>query len=157
GVGYSYGNSNHMPFIKEFFAGGTSDIRAFPSRALGPGSYYYPAIDTTGFYIDQPGDVKLELNLEYRAKLFSIVRWAAFVDMGNIWTLQTDSTDKRPGTKFSSNFLNQFAVGAGLGLRFDVNILVLRLDVAFPVRKPWLTGNKWDFGGFSEAVYNLAI
>lgn len=158
GIGIPYGNREQMPFIKEFFAGGTSDIRAFRSRALGPGSYYQPAIDSSGFYVDQPGDIKLEMNLEYRAKLFSIVRWAAFVDMGNVWTLKRDSS--RPGAQFSGNFLSQIAVGAGLGLRFDVNILVLRLDVAFPIRKPWVTdSNKWDFGNINlgDAVYNLAI
>jgi outer membrane protein assembly factor BamA len=159
GIGYAYGNDTLMPFVKEFFAGGTTDIRAFRSRSLGPGSYYQLASDTsTGYYIDQPGDIKLELNLEYRAKLFSIVNWAAFVDMGNVWTLKKDSS--RPGSKFTSNFLDQIAVGAGVGLRFDISILVLRLDVAFPIRKPWLTtGSKWDFNGigFSDAVYNLAI
>ena len=159
GIGYAYGNDTLMPFVKEFFAGGTTDIRAFRSRSLGPGSYYQLATDTSkGYYIDQPGDVKLELNLEYRAKLFSIVNWAAFVDMGNVWTLKEDSS--RLGSKFSSNFLNQIAVGAGLGLRFDISILVLRLDVAFPIRKPWITsGSKWDFSGigFSDAVWNLAI
>jgi len=159
GIGYAYGNDTLMPFVKEFFAGGTTDIRAFRSRSLGPGSYYQLATDTSkGYYIDQPGDVKLELNLEYRAKLFSIVNWAAFVDMGNVWTLKEDSS--RLGSKFSSNFLNQIAVGAGLGLRFDISILVLRLDVAFPIRKPWITsGSKWDFSsiGFGDAVWNLAI
>jgi outer membrane protein assembly factor BamA len=159
GVGYAYGNDTLMPYVKEFFAGGTTDIRAFRSRSLGPGSYYQLASDTSaGYYIDQPGDVKLELNLEYRAKLFSIVNWAAFIDMGNVWTLKKDST--RPGSQLSGNFLDQIAVGAGLGLRFDVSILVLRLDVAFPIRKPWITsGSKWDFKsiGFGDAVYNLAI
>jgi outer membrane protein assembly factor BamA len=158
GIGYAYGNSEYMPYIKEFFAGGTSDIRAFRSRSLGPGSFYQPAIDTSGFYIDQPGDVKLEMNLEYRAKLFSIVRWAAFADLGNVWTLKNDTS--RPGSQFSGKFLDQIAVGVGLGLRFDVNILVLRLDVAFPIRKPWVTeGSKWDLGSinFADAVYNLAI
>ena len=82
-----------MPYVKEFFAGGTNDIRAFRSRSLGPGSYH--AIDTSGFYVDQPGDVKLEMNLEYRAKLFSIVRWAAFVDAGNVWTLKQDTLPGR--------------------------------------------------------------
>jgi outer membrane protein assembly factor BamA len=157
GIGYAWGNSKLMPYVKEFFAGGTSDIRAFRSRTLGPGNYYNAQANTLGYTLEQAGDIKLELNLEYRAKLVSIVRWAAFADMGNVWTLRKDPL--RPGAQFSGNFLNQIAVGAGLGLRFDVNILVLRFDVAFPVRKPWLEGNKWDFGGFNfnEAVYNIAI
>jgi len=100
------------------------------------------------------------MNLEYRAKLFSIVHWAAFVDAGNVWTRHEDTLNKRPGSKFTSDFLNQMAVGVGIGLRFDIQILVVRLDMAFPVRKPWITsGSKWDWGGigFNEAVYNLAI
>ncbi len=144
GIGYAYGNSEYMPFVKEFFAGGYHDFNA----------------DTTGYYIDQPGDIKLELNLEYRAKLFSIVRWAAFIDAGNIWTLKEDTLTPRPGSKFTGKFLSQIAVGAGLGLRFDISILVIRFDVAFPIRRPWTTsGSKWDLSaiGFNDAVYNLAI
>jgi len=161
GIGYAYGNSELMPFVKEFFAGGTTDIRAFRSRSLGPGTYHDFKADTSGYYIDQPGDIKLELNLEYRAKLFSIVRWAAFVDVGNIWTLKEDKEDtSRLGTKFTGKFLSQIAVGVGLGLRFDINILVIRFDVAFPIRRPWSTSSsKWDLSaiGFNDAVYNLAI
>jgi outer membrane protein insertion porin family len=158
GIGVAYGNSSTMPFIKQFFAGGTNDIRAFRSRALGPGSYYSDPTKLT-LLPDQPGDVKLEMNLEYRAKLFSIVRWALFMDAGNIWTRQTDST--RPGSVFTKNFLNDVAVGVGTGLRFDLSILVLRVDVSSPVRYPWVTnGNKWSFhsvGDISDMVLNLAI
>ncbi|HXL55730.1 MAG TPA: BamA/TamA family outer membrane protein, partial [Chitinophagaceae bacterium] len=140
--------------------GGTTDIRAFRSRSLGPGTYHDFKADTSGYYIDQPGDIKLELNLEYRAKLFSIVRWAAFIDAGNIWTLKEDTLTPRPGSKFTGKFLSQIAVGVGLGLRFDINILVIRFDVAFPIRRPWSTSSsKWDLSaiGFNDAVYNLAI
>ncbi len=159
GVGYAYGNSSSMPFVKDFFAGGTNDIRAFRSRALGPGSYFPGNPNKNSFIVDQPGDVKLEANLEYRAKLFSIVRWALFVDAGNIWTRQLDTN--RIGSKFTSHFLNDVAVGIGTGLRFDVSILVLRVDVATPVRYPWLAnGNKWVFNkvtDISNLVLNLAI
>ncbi|MDR3711805.1 MAG: BamA/TamA family outer membrane protein [Puia sp.] len=158
GVGFAYGNSTTMPFIKEFFAGGTNDIRAFRSRALGPGSYFGGNPNTTPLLPDQPGDMKLEANAEYRAKLFSIVRWALFVDAGNIWTLKTDST--RPGSVFTSSFMKDIAVGVGTGLRFDLSILVLRIDMATPVREPWLVGSKWifnKFGDISSYVLNLAI
>ena len=83
---------------------------------------------------EQPGDVKLLGQFEYRAKLFSIVRYAFFTDVGNIWTLR-DTT--RPGSKFTSNFLSHLAVDAGVGLRLDIRILVVRLDVAFPVSVPY--------------------
>jgi len=159
GIGIAYGNSTTMPFVKEFFAGGTNDIRAFRSRALGPGSYFAGNPNKNAFLPDQPGEVKLEMNLEYRAKLFSIVRWALFVDAGNIWTRQADSS--RAGAAFSSHFLNDVAVGIGTGLRFDLSILVLRIDVATPVRYPWLpNGSKWVFNkttDISNMVLNLAI
>ncbi|MHA4806708.1 translocation and assembly module lipoprotein TamL [Flavitalea flava] len=159
GAGFSYGNSSTMPFIKEFFVGGSNDIRAFRSRALGPGSYFPGGQKKNVYLPDQPGDVKMEMNAEYRNKLFSIVRWALFVDAGNIWTLKTDSS--RPGSTLSSNFLKDIAVGVGTGLRFDLSILVLRIDVAVPVRYPWLPeGQKWQFNkaaDISKMVLNLAI
>ncbi len=165
GLGYAYGNSYTMPFIKEFFAGGSSDIRAFRARSLGPGSYYAGNIDTLGFLPEQPGDVKLELNTELRAKLFSVIYGAVFLDAGNVWTVREDTT--RPGSKFSNKFFSEMALGTGVGLRVDVSFFVLRLDVAFPLRKPFLPpGNRWvlnqiDFGSKDwrrqNLVFNLAI
>lgn len=164
GIGYAYGNSSNIPFIKSFFAGGTSDIRAFRSRTLGPGTFY-AGNPRDVFVVDQPGDVKMEINAEYRGKLVSIVRYALFADAGNVWTRQFDST--RPGSKFSSQFLSQFAVGVGAGLRFDINILVLRLDLAIPVRLPYnAEGDRWVFDQIdfsskdwrrNNLVFNLAI
>ncbi|MEP6466822.1 MAG: BamA/TamA family outer membrane protein [Parafilimonas sp.] len=162
GAGFAYGNSYNMPFIKEFFAGGVSDLRGFRARTLGPGSYYAGNPKDT-FIFDQPGDIKLLTQLEYRAKLFSIVRYAFFADAGNVWTTKADTL--KPGSKFTSQFLNQFAVDAGAGLRFDINILVLRLDVAFPLRLPYTLpgGEKYkvDFGSSewrkNNLVFNLAI
>lgn len=160
GIGIPYGNDSIMPFIKEFFAGGVSDLRGFRARTLGPGSYY--ANPHATYVADQPGDIKMLISAEYRAKLFSIVRYALFADAGNVWTLKYDS--QRPGSQFSSNFLNQFAGDAGVGLRFDISILVLRLDVAFPVRVPYSIPDqpyKVDFGSSdwrkNNLVYNLAI
>jgi outer membrane protein insertion porin family len=154
GIGYAWGNSETMPFVKEFFAGGANDIRAFRSRALGPGSFYAGDRDTA-FIADQPGDIKLEMNTEIRFKLFSIVRWAFFADAGNIWTLRYDSS--RVGSQFSGNWLNQVAVGVGTGLRLDVSILLLRLDLGIPVREPWLTkGSQWVFDT-RRTVVNFAI
>ncbi|HRQ49283.1 MAG TPA: BamA/TamA family outer membrane protein [Agriterribacter sp.] len=134
GFGYPYGNSTELPFIKQFFSGGNNSIRAFRSRSVGPGTYK----DTinTRFLPDQSGDIKLEFNSELRAKLFSIVHGAVFIDAGNVW-LYNGNADK-PGGKFTSKFLKELAIGTGAGLRFDISFLVLRLDVAFPLRKPWL-------------------
>ena len=159
GIGYSYGNSSTLPFLKAFFAGGTNDIRAFRARALGPGHYYAGNPNTNAFIPDQPGDIKLEANVEYRAKLIGPIRWAVFTDWGNVWTLRNDPS--RPGAVFTSNFLDDIAVGAGTGLRFDFTIVVLRLDVAVPLRTPWATeGSKWNFHtatDISDMVLNLAI
>jgi outer membrane protein assembly factor BamA len=159
GVGISYGNSLSLPYARAFFAGGTNDIRAFRARALGPGVYYEGDPNRNAYLPDQPGDVKLEGNIEYRAKLFALVRWAIFTDFGNVWTLRNDPN--RPGAVFSSTFLDDFAVGAGTGLRFDLTILVLRVDVAVPLRTPWKpAGSKWNFKAatdISDMVLNLAI
>ena len=159
GAGFAYGNSSTMPFVKEFFAGGTNDIRAFRSRALGPGSYYAGNPSTTTLLPDQPGDFKLEGNVEYRGKLSPLVGWALFADAGNVWTLRQDTS--RPGSRLTPGFLKDIAVGVGTGIRFDLSILVLRVDVAVPVRYPWLPdGHKWDFpeaADISNMVLNLAI
>ena len=154
GIGYAYGNSLTMPFVKQFFAGGANDIRAFRSRSLGPGSFYSGNRDTA-FLPDQPGDIKMEMNSELRFKLFSVVRWAFFVDAGNIWTLKEDSS--RPGSIISKNFLQQVAVGVGTGLRVDVSILLLRLDLGIPVREPYLPEHqRWVFDS-KNMVLNFAI
>jgi outer membrane protein assembly factor BamA len=143
-----------MPFVKQFFAGGANDIRAFRSRSLGPGSYYAGNRDTA-FLADQPGDIKMELNTELRFKLFSVVRWAFFADAGNIWTLRQDPD--RPGSGFSGDFLRQVAVGVGTGLRIDVSILLLRLDLGIPVREPFLPEHqRWLFD-HKNMVFNFAI
>jgi outer membrane protein insertion porin family len=154
GMGYAYGNSSTMPFVKEFFAGGANDIRAFRSRSLGPGTYYAGNADTA-YIPDQPGDIKMEFNTELRFKLFSYFHWAFFVDAGNTWTLRYDSS--RPGSQFTGDFLHQFGIGVGTGLRFDISILLLRLDWGIPVREPWLApGDPWVFDT-KNGVLNFAI
>lgn len=164
GAGYAYGNSLTMPFVKAFFSGGVNSIRAFRARTLGPGTFYAgnpKDIDVA----DQPGDIKLEVNTELRAKLVSLLYGAIFVDAGNIWLVREDSA--RPGGKFTKNFLSEFAVGTGIGFRIDVKFFVLRADIAFPLRKPYVTtGSKWvfkdiDFGDSdwrrNNLVLNIAI
>ncbi|MGN6212183.1 translocation and assembly module lipoprotein TamL [Parafilimonas sp.] len=162
GIAAAYGNDTLVPFIKEFFAGGVSDLRGFRARTLVGG--YYAGNPREKLVWDQPGDVKLLLSAEYRAKLFSILRYALFADAGNVWTLKYDS--ERPGSKFSSkDFMSQIAVDAGIGLRADVSILILRLDVAFPLHLPYNLPNgekyKIDFGDSewrkNNIVWNLAI
>ncbi|NML22464.1 BamA/TamA family outer membrane protein [Pseudoflavitalea sp. G-6-1-2] len=162
GFGYPYGNSREMPYVKQFFIGGNNSIRAFRTRALGPGSYKDVTHDLV---LDQSGDIKLELNTEIRTKLYSIFSGAAFVDAGNIWLYRPNK--QKIGAEFTKNFIKELAVGAGIGLRVDVSILVLRLDVAFPLRKPWLPeGNRWVIDKVTlgdsrwrkdNLVFNIAI
>ncbi|MCH5717426.1 translocation and assembly module lipoprotein TamL [Niabella hibiscisoli] len=142
GLGLPFGNSSVLPYIRQFFAGGSNDIRAFRARSLGPGTYRYP--DSTAFP-DQGGDIKMMLNGELRAKLFSVVHGAVFIDAGNVWTAKTDTS--RAGSRFRlGSAINEFAVGGGVGLRVDASIFVIRFDLAMPFRKPWLpTGERWVF------------
>ncbi|MEI7489269.1 MAG: BamA/TamA family outer membrane protein [Chryseobacterium sp.] len=143
GIAYPYENSEFVPFSKQFFSGGSNSIRAFRARTLGPGSFD-PRTIPEGTLLDQSGDIKLELNAEYRANLYKFLNVAAFVDAGNIWLLHDDTF--RPGAKFSKDFLSEVAVGAGVGLRLDFSILVLRLDLAMPLRVPYYEkGNRWAF------------
>lgn len=172
GLGYPYGNSRELPFIKQFFIGGTNSLRGFRSRSVGPGTYRDLEADTsTGFFPDQSGDIKLELNTEYRYKINEILEGAVFIDAGNIWLYNKDTTTdplrpgvlQRPGVQFSKNFLNELAVDAGIGLRINLTILVLRLDLAMPLRKPWLpAGQQWvinqiDFSNSEWRRKNLIL
>lgn len=175
-VGIPYGNSTILPFVKQSFVGGSNSLRGFRSRSVGPGTagsgQRNPnSTDTTGLLPDVTGDIKLEFNTEYRAKLFSIVNGALFLDAGNVW-LYNDYPSapdplNQPGAQFTKDFMKQLAIDAGVGLRIDVTILLLRLDVAIPLRKPWLPEgqrnvyNQIDFGSSSwrknNIIYNIAI
>lgn len=134
GYGKPYGNSLQLPYVKQFFIGGNNSIRAFRSRTVGPGTY--PLLSTTGFFPDQTGDIKLEINTEYRPHISGPLYGALFIDAGNIWLAKEDPS--RPGAKFTSKFLNELAIGAGAGIRFDITLFVIRFDVGIPLRKPWI-------------------
>ncbi len=165
GVGIPWGNSKQLPYIKQFFTGGANSNRAFRVRSVGPGTYQ-PVVTPDGFIPDLVGDIKLEMNSEFRTKLFSIVHGAAFVDAGNIWLF--NENPGIPGGKFTADFWKELAVGAGLGLRFDIaGIFMIRLDWGIPLRKPWLPdGERWviddiQFGEYSwrrdNIITNLAV
>ena len=169
GAGIPYGNSNQLPFIKQFFIGGNNSIRAFRSRSIGPGIYRDPKADSSNFFPDQSGDIKLELNSEIRLSINNILEGALFVDAGNIWLYNKDTSTITPrrGAEFTKDFLKQLAVGAGIGLRLNLTILLLRIDVATPLRKPYLPpGQQWVFNQINfgskewrrqNLVLNLAI
>lgn len=163
GLGLPYGNSESLPFVKQFFAGGPNSIRAFRIRGLGPGTYR-PEEVGLGSFFDQAGDVRLEGNIEYRFPLISVLKGALFVDAGNVWLV--NDNEALPGGKFTSNWWNEMAVGAGFGARVDIEFFVIRFDLATPLRVPYLPekerwGNNFDFKSRSwrrdNLIFNFAI
>ncbi|WP_281614108.1 BamA/TamA family outer membrane protein [Flammeovirga sp. SubArs3] len=163
-VGYSkpWGNSTALPFVKQYFVGGPNSIRAFKSRTLGPGSFE-PSddLDENGSsFGQQGGDIKIEGSLEYRYDLHQYLKLAAFFDYGNVWLATEDPT--RPGGEFKlGNVLNELALGAGVGLRIDLQFFVLRFDFAMPLRVPYVPddGDQWVIKkpSWNQLVFNLAI
>ncbi len=142
GFSLPYGNSSQLPYIKQFFIGGNNSLRAFRSRSVGPGTYKDPNTGNLSFFPDESGDIKLELNTELRYSINSMLEGAVFIDMGNIWLYSKDTL--RPGAQFSKSFLNELAVGTGVGLRINLTILLLRIDLGMPLREPSLpTGQRW--------------
>jgi outer membrane protein assembly factor BamA len=138
-----------LPFSKQYFSGGPYSVRAFRIRSIGPGSYQ-PNTDDTGSFFDQAGDIRLEGNLEYRFPIFGFFKGAIFLDAGNVWLINENTA--LPDGKFSSNFMNELAVGSGIGLRMDVQNFVIRFDFATPLKKPWST-----FSPEFAPVLNFAI
>lgn len=125
GVAFPYGNSRILPFEKRYFSGGANSVRGWLVRRLGPGSF--SGNDANIDFINQSGDIKLDINLEYRTKLFWKLNGAFFIDAGNIWTIR--EYDEQPGGAFRlDSFYKEIALAYGLGLRFDFDYFILRFD-----------------------------
>lgn len=135
GVIYSYGNSISAPYSDLFYVGGANSIRAFTVRSLGPGSYKPSGSKYS--YMDQMGDVKLEANAELRSRLFGSLHGAIFLDAGNVWLLRAD--EHRPGAQLTAETIKNIALGTGLGLRYDLEFLVLRVDLGIALHAPYKT------------------
>lgn len=151
GVLWAYGNSERGPYNEQFYVGGANSIRAFTVRSIGPGKYVAP--NTTYAYLDQTGDIKLEANLEYRFNLFGSLYGAVFLDAGNIWLLKKDAN--RPDSEFRPDtFFRQLATGTGAGLRYDMEFIVLRLDVGVALHVPYDTGKSgyYNIPKFSDGL-----
>lgn len=158
GVGYAYGNSISIPFEKLFYAGGSSGIRAWQARTLGPGNYNRAVIPTpearnATYGIDQLGEVRIETNFEYRFllvnKLFGgKLKGATFVDMGNVWNISPNNP--QPETYFNFKKIGQqIAIGTGLGFRYDVQFFVFRFDLGLKVKDPQFEGGEqWVIGKY---------
>lgn len=153
GLGKPYGNSIALPYEKSFFVGGANSIRAWPVRGLGPGSTPLPA---TLRYHNQIGDIRLEANAEYRFKIISVFEGAAFVDAGNIWTLNNGDAEGN----INGDFYKQIALGAGLGIRLNFDYFIFRMDAAYPLHDPQSQNRKWvirnRFDG-DNIAWNFAI
>jgi outer membrane protein assembly factor BamA len=154
GTGIPYGNADYLPLEKGYYGGGANGMRGWPYRLLGPGSYDNPEDN-----FDRMGDIQLEANLELRFPVYSFIKSALFTDIGNIWLLQEN--DSYPGGEFKfDRFYKEFAMDVGIGLRFDFEFFILRVDFAIPLRDPsqpegdrWVI-NKWQF---SDIIINFGI
>jgi len=153
GAGIPYSNSVELPYEKGFYAGGANDMRGWLFKSLGPGGY------SGDSKYEKIGDIQIEGNLEYRFPIYSFFKGALFTDVGNIWTYSKSSTF--PGGQFHlDTFINQLAVDAGVGFRFDFQVLIFRIDVATPIRDPsYPSGNRWRFKyiQLKDFVWNFGI
>ena len=179
GILCSYGNSIESPFSEMFYAGGANSIRAFPVREVGPGEFTMGGIRNRQFaYLIRNGDMKLVANLEYRQPLFGNLHGAAFVDIGNTWRLRDYYIGDRNDweimgeddylelydelewyfgmMKFKpSRFFNDIAIGTGIGLRYDLGFLVIRVDWGFALHNPEVNyyndhNGYFNFGRFKD-------
>lgn len=143
GVIWSYGNSENAPYSEQFYVGGANSVRAFTVRAIGPGRYH---TDTAGLsYLDQTGDIKFIANLEYRPRLFGNLYGALFLDAGNVWAMH-DNGYRGPESVFKwKSIIQDMAVGTGVGVRYDMDFFVIRVDWGVGLHIPYDTGRSGFF------------
>lgn len=158
GAEHAYGNSAEVPYAEQFYVGGANSVRAFTVRSIGPGSYRAPA-NTPDDYFDQTGTFKFEANIEYRFPIMGPLHGAVFFDSGNVWLLKEDPS--HPGGKLKAkSFLKDLATGTGVGLRFDISMLVIRADLGIGIHAPYDTGKKgyYNMESFGKSLaFHLAI
>ena len=140
GIAYPYGNSSMVPFEKRFYAGGANSVRGWSVRSLGPGAY--DSKNSVSDFINQCGDISLDMSIEYRAKLFWVFESALFVDAGNIWTIRR--YENQPDGEFRLNkFYKQIAAAYGVGIRMDFTYFLLRFDLGFKAINPAVNQERW--------------
>lgn len=172
GIGLPYGQSDVLPYVRQYTSGGPNSIRAWRLRTLGPGSYYDTSYVAT-IFPDQTGDMRFEGNVEYRFNILRLfggtmmLKGATFLDFGNIWMLKEDTS--RPGAAFHlKNLYADMAIGTGAGVRLDFSYFVIRLDWGIPLKKPYPTENSkgWYIGEWTlgdsrwrrdNIIWNVAI
>ncbi|MDE6297673.1 MAG: outer membrane protein assembly factor, partial [Muribaculaceae bacterium] len=140
GIGVPYGNSTILPFEKRFYGGGANGVRGWDVRTLGPGRY--PGTNSVSDFINQCGDIRLEVSAEYRAKLFWVLEGALFVDAGNIWTIRNYETQPYGMFHFNS-FYKEIAAAYGVGLRLDFSYFLLRFDMGMKAHNPAINAEPW--------------
>ena len=158
GIVYPYGNSDMVPFEKRYYSGGANSVRGWSVRTLGPGTYsgHNPLAD----FMNQCGDIRLDMNAEYRSKLIWKLELALFLDAGNIWTIK--DYPSQPGGQFKFNsFYKEIALAYGLGVRFDFNYFLIRVDMGLKMYDPSRIGNRpWVIAHHSfdrDASFHFAI
>ncbi len=140
GIAVPYGNSTVLPFEKRFYSGGANSVRGWGVRTLGPGSFDGKKAQNSFIY--QCGDIRLDLNLEYRCKLFWVLELGAFIDCGNVWTIK--EYENQPGGVFKfGKFFEQLALSYGLGLRMDFTYFLVRFDVGMKAHNPASGQEHW--------------
>ena len=157
GVGVPYGNSASLPFEKRYYSGGANSVRGWSVRTLGPGTFRTE--DTRIDFNNQSGDIKLDLNMEYRVKIVSVLEGALFLDAGNIWTIKEYETQPGGAFRFDS-FYKQIAVAYGVGVRLNLSFFILRLDFGVKLHDPaladeqrWRIKPKWK----DDMAFHFAI
>ena len=152
GVIYAYGNSDYTPFSESFYVGGANSVRAFGVRRIGPGAFDGSVLSRQASYLFQNGDIKFVANLEYRTRLFGDLNGAVFLDAGNVWSFEELwDEDDNDGTTIEhtafkpSRMLDEMALGTGIGLRYDLGFLVIRLDWGMALHCPYDTGKSGYF------------
>lgn len=155
GAAIPYGSGSVVPYIKQFTAGGGLSMRAWRARELGPGGDpFILGVDPTRNFF-QTGDIKLEMNIEYRFPMYWIFNGALFVDAGNVWNLK--EKEQSPEGHFDIDFLDEIAIGSGFGVRMDLTLFLLRLDWSYKIRSPFKVpeeGNKkWIFDSIQDLSF----
>ena len=145
GAGYAYGNSSALPFEKHFYAGGSNSLRGWQARTVGPG---LAPMDRTFLIPNQTGDIKMEANAEYRFHMFWKMEGAAFIDAGNVWTFREAGSEGHSSRLTPETFARSIAANWGVGVRLDLDFLVIRVDMGLKVHDParerrWVGPSQW--------------
>lgn len=155
GAGYAYGNSSALPFEKHFYGGGANSLRGWQARTVGPGM---ARMDNSFVIPNQSGDMKLEANLEYRFNMFWKIEGAVFTDVGNVWSLKDEKEDEYNSSLFRfKNFGESLAADWGLGIRLNLDFLLLRFDFGMKIHDPARDGSKWVSPGNWFERENFAL